>query len=64
MTGDHLAALIAVLASLILVTRGLRSHQLSRQTLIRYGLAWAAIIAALVLLVATLSDVFQSLSPA
>lgn len=63
MTGDHLVALIAVLASLILVSRGLRSHQLPRQTLIRYGLAWAAIIAALVLFITTLSGVFQSHSP-
>ena len=64
MTGDQLVALIAVLASLILVSRGLRGHQLPRQTLIRYGLAWAAIIAALVLLIAALNGMFQSLSPA
>lgn len=58
MTGDKLVALIAVLASLVLVTRNLRGQQLSRETLFRYGGAWAAIIAALALLITALGRAF------
>lgn len=49
-TTTMIGSLIFVIAALFLAVRGLRSHNLPMQTIVRYALIWGVIIVGLVLI--------------
>lgn len=55
MSGDQLVQLIAIFASLVLVTSGLAAHRLSRSKGLRLGLIWAGLFIVVTLFIATVT---------
>lgn len=51
MSGDQLVQMIAIFASLVLVTSGLAAHRLSWSKGLRLGLIWAGIFAIVTLFI-------------
>ena len=51
MSGDQLIQLIAIFASLVLVSSGLAAHKLSWSTGVRLGLIWAGIFVVVTLVI-------------
>lgn len=51
MSGDQLVQLIAIFASLVLVTSGLAAHRLSWSKGVRLGLIWAGLFVIVTLFV-------------
>lgn len=51
MSGDQLVQLIAIFASLVLVTAGLSAHRLSWSKGLRMALIWAGILAIVTLFI-------------
>ena len=51
MSGDQLVALIAIFASLVLVSSGLAAHRLSWSKGVRLGLIWAGIFVVVTLVI-------------
>jgi hypothetical protein len=50
-TTAQIVTIIALLASLFLVTRGLQSHRLGQSAIVRMGVTWVLIIIGLVVLI-------------
>lgn len=55
MSGDQLVQLIAIFASLVLVTSGLAAHRLSWSKGLRLGLIWAGLFVIVTLFIATVT---------
>lgn len=55
MSGDQLVQLIAIFASLVLVTTGLAAHRLSWSKGVRLGLVWAGIFVIVTLFIPIVS---------
>lgn len=55
MNGDQLVQLIAIFASLVLVTSGLAAHRLSWSKGVRLGLVWAGIFVIVTLFISTVT---------
>lgn len=55
MNGDQLVQLIAIFASLVLVTSGLASRRLSWSKGVRLGLVWAGIFVIVTLFISTVT---------
>lgn len=55
MNGDQLVQLIAIFASLVLVTSGLAARRLSWSKGVRLGLVWAGIFAIATLFISTVT---------
>lgn len=55
MSGDQLVQLIAIFASLMLVTTGLQAHRLSWSKGVRFALIWAGLFVIVTLFISTVT---------
>ena len=55
MSGDQLVQLIAIFASLVLVTTGLQAHRLSWSKGVRFTLIWAGLFVIVTLFISTVT---------